>query len=75
VEFSADAGDELMVAVDVDRVQDGDAVSVQVAGIGAGPLDARSVSDTERYDITIEESTDHVVTVTNGAAHVEIEWI
>jgi hypothetical protein len=74
-EFSADAGDELAIAVDIENVETGDAVSVQIAEIGAGPLDARSVPDSDSYDVTIEASGDHVITVTNGAAHVDVEWI
>lgn len=72
-EFSADEGEELAVTIDVDRVENGDAVSVQVAKIGEGPLEARSVSGTESFDVEVEESGDHVVTVTNGAAHVTLE--
>ncbi|AGB36022.1 hypothetical protein [Natronococcus occultus] len=72
-EFSAEEGEKFVAEIDVERVENGDAVSVQVAKIGEGPLEARSVSDTGSFDVTIEESGDHVVTVTNGAAHVTLE--
>ncbi|WP_436346594.1 hypothetical protein [Natronorubrum sp. FCH18a] len=72
-EFSAEAGEELAVSVDVQEVRDGRAVSVQVAEVGAGPLDARSIEESDTYDVTIEVDGTHVVTVTNGVADVTIE--
>ena len=72
-EFSAEAGEELTVTVSVQETDEGDAVSVQVAEIGEGPLEARSVSGTETFDVTIENDAEHVVTVTNGVADVTVE--
>ncbi|WP_440772076.1 hypothetical protein [Natronorubrum sp. DTA28] len=72
-EFSADAGDDLAVAVDVQQVDEGSAVSVQVAEVGEGPLDARSIEESDSYDVTIESDGAHVVTVTNGVADVTVE--
>ena len=72
-EFSADEGDELTVSVDVQKVSEGSAVSVQVAEVGEGPLDARSIEDADTYDVTIESDGAHVVTVTSGAADVTVE--
>ncbi len=72
-EFSADEGEELAVEIDVERAENGDAVSVQVAKVGEGPVEARSVSESGSFDVEVEESGDHVVTVTNGAAHVTLD--
>ncbi|MFC4541041.1 hypothetical protein ACFO5R_03745 [Halosolutus amylolyticus] len=72
-EFSAEAGDEYTVTVDVERVDEGTAVSVQVAKIGEGPLVAQSIEDSATLDVTIETDGEHVITVTNGAAHVTLE--
>ncbi|WP_440766765.1 hypothetical protein [Natronorubrum sp. DTA7] len=72
-EFSAEAGEELTVSVNVQEVSEGSAVSVQVAEIGEGPLDARSIEDADSYDVTVESDGAHVVTVTNGVADVTVE--
>ncbi|ELY36431.1 hypothetical protein [Natronorubrum tibetense] len=72
-EFSAEAGEELTVSVDVREVSEGSAVSVQLAEVGEGPLDARSVEESDSYDVTVKSDGTHVVTVTNGAADVTVE--
>ncbi|SDK39832.1 hypothetical protein [Natronorubrum texcoconense] len=72
-EFGADAGDELAVSVTVQEINEGNAVSVQVAEVGEGPLDARSIEESDSYDVTIESDGAHVVTVTNGVAEVTVE--
>ncbi|WP_338067828.1 hypothetical protein [Natronorubrum halophilum] len=79
--FSADAGDELTVTVDVEEVAEVDAetnvesdsISFRLDHADNGPIETRSISDSETFDVTIGEDGQHIVIVTNGVAHVTIE--
>ncbi|WP_238709226.1 hypothetical protein [Natronorubrum halophilum] len=79
--FSADAGDELTVTVDLEEVAEADAetnvesdsISFRLDHADNGPIETRSISDSETFDVTIGEGGQHIVIVTNGVARVTIE--
>lgn len=79
--FSADAGEELTVTVTVQEIAEpddesqvqSDAVSFRLDHADNGPMETRSITDSETFDVTIEEDGEHIVIVTNGVAQVTIE--
>lgn len=85
IEFDADDGAELTVTVDVVEVDDLDlegddmdglereGVGIRIDRQGVGPVETRTVQDSETFDLTIDDGGTHTVMVIGGTADVTIE--
>ncbi|UHQ97907.1 hypothetical protein HYG81_11370 [Natrinema zhouii] len=80
-EFSAEAGEELTVTVenvavaesDNETTVESDSISFRLDHAENGPMETRSISEPETFDVTAEDGGTHLVIVTNGAADVTAE--
>ncbi|ARS89687.1 hypothetical protein [Natrarchaeobaculum aegyptiacum] len=84
VEFEADDGAELTVTVDVVEVDDLDledemdglereGVGIRIDRQGAGPIETRTVHDSETFELTVDDGGTHTVMIIGGTADVTIE--
>ncbi|MFB1063372.1 hypothetical protein [Natrinema sp. H-ect4] len=80
-EFNAEAGEELTVTVENVAVAEPEnettveptAISFRLDHAENGPIETRSLSESETFDVTIESDGTHLVIVTSGAADVTVE--
>ncbi|PGF15753.1 hypothetical protein CP556_06240 [Natrinema sp. CBA1119] len=80
-EFNAEAGEELTVTVENVAVAEPEnetsvestAISFRLDHAENGPIETRSISESETFDVTTESGGTHLVIVTSGAADVTVE--
>lgn len=84
-QFSANAGDDVTVDVDVEEVDEGEvdegeedveveteAVSVQISYDGT-PIFAESIEEDSSFELTLEDDGSYNTVVSGGQAHVTIQ--
>lgn len=79
--FDAETGEELTVTVENVAVAEPDAeaeteptaISFRLDHAENGPIETRSIDESETFDVSIEDDGTHIVIVTNGAADVTVE--